>query len=81
LHGLHRLADEEPEQRFLARLALFDLVGVGGEDVIERGLDYATVTLLGQAFALDGGGGDRKQIDEQLATLGMEIECLSAEEL
>jgi hypothetical protein len=46
LHRLHRLADEEAEQRFLAALILGDLVGIGGEDFGDGRLDGAGIGLL-----------------------------------
>ncbi len=53
LHGLHRLADEEAEQRFLAVLVLRDLVGIVGEDLRDRRLDGAGVAGLLEALVLD----------------------------
>jgi hypothetical protein len=43
LHRLHRLADEEAEQRFLAALVLLDLVGIVGQDFCDRRFDRAGI--------------------------------------
>jgi hypothetical protein len=45
-HRLHRLANEETEQRLLAGLVFGDLVGVGGEDLVDLGVDRAGVAGL-----------------------------------
>src|SRR5689334_1444413 len=52
-HGLHRLADEEAEQLLLAGLVLGDLVGVGGENLVDLGIDGASVARLLQRFPLN----------------------------
>src|SRR3546814_17686600 len=49
LHRLHRLADEEAEQRFLAALILRDLVGIGGKNLGNLGFDRAGVARLLEA--------------------------------
>ena len=49
-HRLHRLADEEAEQRFLARLVLFDLIGIVGEDLGHRRVDRAGIRSLLEAL-------------------------------
>jgi hypothetical protein len=50
-HRLHRLADEEAEQLVLAAAILGDLVGVGGEDLVDLGVDRAGVAGLLEARA------------------------------
>src|SRR4030095_3515223 len=52
-HRLHRLADEEAEQRLLAGLILLDLVGVGGEDLVDLGVARAGVAGLLEPPLLD----------------------------
>src|SRR3546814_5092987 len=53
LHRLHRLADEEAEQRFLAALILRDLVGIGGKNLGNLGFDRAGVARLLEAITVD----------------------------
>src|SRR5690349_21575821 len=45
-HRLHRLADEKAEQLLLAGLVLGDLVGIGGEDLVDLRIDLAGVAGL-----------------------------------
>src|SRR5918993_1516385 len=52
-HRLHHLADEKAEQGFLARLVLLDLVGVGGEHLVDHRVDRAAVGGLLEAPCLD----------------------------
>ena len=52
-HRLHRLADEEAEQGFLAILILLNLVSVGGEDFVDLRVDRAGVAGLLEPALLD----------------------------
>src|SRR6185312_237751 len=66
---LHHLTDKEAEELRLAGLILADLVGVGGEDLVDLDVDRAGVAGLREPALLDDGAGALPGLEHDLEHL------------